>query len=263
LDDTTPLPLINAKHLDLLINYVRTTYATTTQRLDCLLPNGEITYDLLWALFKPNSLVYTTCNGTRKPRGVKCNFGEEKETSSGAKYWNIACQYLDFDGEEFGEASINLGIVKFRGVRRINTLEAFPLQYHPDEKRVRADLVKCGRKFVFLIGTHYCHLQGKAFYMEKGEPEPVRILINSRIMVDAAFFRKINPNYFMPKVTSVETVSYNLSDFAYDPLWKPPAQVKSKGVNPAEITEDKLLICSPTISGFSFGDKLWGEILPP
>lgn len=33
-------------------------------------------------------------------------------------------------------------------------------------------------------------------------------------------------------------------------------------LNPEEMTEEELLLCSPTVLGFSFGDKLWGE-LPP
>lgn len=31
---------------------------------------------------------------------------------------------------------------------------------------------------------------------------------------------------------------------------------------PEEMTEEELLLCSPTVLGFSFGDKLWGEIKP-
>ena len=29
---------------------------------------------------------------------------------------------------------------------------------------------------------------------------------------------------------------------------------------PEEMTEEQLLLCSPTVLGFSFGDKLWGEL---
>jgi hypothetical protein len=32
-----------------------------------------------------------------------------------------------------------------------------------------------------------------AFYMKKGRP--VKLFVNSRIMVDAAYFREANPNY--------------------------------------------------------------------
>ena len=54
------------KHLDLLVDFIKTTYKFTAQRLHSLLESGEITYDLLWALFKPNSTIYSTCFGTEK-----------------------------------------------------------------------------------------------------------------------------------------------------------------------------------------------------
>ena len=36
-------------------------------------------------------------------------------------------------------------------------------------------------------------------------------------------------------------------------------QVKSTGKDPTEIDEDDLILCSPTVPGFNYGDKLWGE----
>jgi len=46
------------------------------------------------------------------------------------------------------------------------------------------------------------------------------------------------------------------------PGYPPPYRVvKSDGVEPAEITKDDLLICCPTVLGFSFGEKQWGESL--
>ena len=181
------------KHLDLLVDFIKTTYQSTAQRLLSLLENDEITYDLLWALFTPNSMAYTTCLGTGKPRYVIYDDREEKETSNGLKYYKMECRYLDYDGQVFGEASINLAIVKFRGKKRISTLNAFPLRYHPDEQGMKDQLVECGRKFVSMLGAHHRHCRGSAFYME--DREPVKVSVDSRVMLDAAFFRKMNPNY--------------------------------------------------------------------
>jgi len=120
-------PADYAEHLELLIDYIKTEYRATTQHLASLLQSGQITYNLLWALFKSNSSVYTTCSGTGRPRCVKFNFGEEKETIEGEKYFNLDCCYLDFDGERLGEADIKLKIPKFHGTKHINALQAFPL----------------------------------------------------------------------------------------------------------------------------------------
>ena len=55
------------KHLDLLVDYIRAAYISTSYHLASLLKNREITYDLLWALFKPNTEIYTTVLDAEKP----------------------------------------------------------------------------------------------------------------------------------------------------------------------------------------------------
>ncbi|KAK3169608.1 hypothetical protein OEA41_008992 [Lepraria neglecta] len=177
------------KHLDLLVDFIKTTYQSTAQRLLSLLENNEITYDLLWALFTPNSMAYTTCLGTGKPRCVIYDDGEEKETNNRLKYYQMECRYLDHDGQVFGEASINLAIVKFRGKKRISTLNAFPLRYHPDEQGMKDQLVECGRKFVSMLGAHHRYCRGSAFYMEDGEP--VKVSVDSRVMLSESTTYKI------------------------------------------------------------------------
>jgi len=111
----------------------------------------------------------------------------------------MGCRYLDFDREVFGEVSTELEIPKFRGAKWISLLEAFPRRYHSDPSRIKADLIQCGRKFVSLIGSHYRQYQDTAFFMHKGQP--AEISIDSRVMIDTAFFQKINPNYSRLKIT--------------------------------------------------------------
>jgi hypothetical protein len=250
----------------LLIDHMKKIYAPTAERLRPLLQHGEITWDLLWALFKPNTSVYTTCFGTKKPRCVTYDSFEEKINKAKKKYFSMDCQFFDFDCKTFGKASIELVIPKFRGPKRINTLPAFPLKYHLDEKQVKFDLVECGRKFVRLIGTHHVHCHGEAFLMYRGEP--ARFSVNSRVMIDADFFWKMNPNYSRPRTDLAGTrPPGNSLSVVYvgGPPSPPPGsreQVKSDGVELDDLTEGDFLVCCPTVLGFSFGDKLWGESRP-
>jgi hypothetical protein len=80
----------STKHLDLLIDCVKTIYIPTSQNLLPLLDHSEITYDLLPLLFKPNTLVYTTCFGTKKPRYVIYDSAKEKENRSAEKYFKYS-----------------------------------------------------------------------------------------------------------------------------------------------------------------------------
>jgi hypothetical protein len=187
-----------AKHLDLLIQHLKATYTDTRTRLLPLLISGEILYELLWALFKPNTFAYTTCPGTKKPRYIKYDFGKERTTSNRVAYFHIRGRYMDFDGKMFGEVPINTGILKFRGSKPINSLDIFPLQYHDNTDQVRAELVKCSRKFGSLNSIGHLQYSGTAFQVVR--EELVATSISSKIMVNAAQFQKINPNYARPRV---------------------------------------------------------------
>ena len=249
------------KHLNLLVDFVKTTYASTTKRLTALLEGKEITYDLLWSLFKPNTVVYTTCYGTHKPRCVSYRFGEERTMDDGTDYFHLECYCLDFDGKTFGEATVELGISKFRGTKQIDSLGVFPLEYHPNRSEVQAYLVECGRKFVSLMGVHHRQYRGDAFYIRKGKP--VRVPVNGRIMIDATFFHQANPNYVRPRIS--ESAKNESSDFAKiffssdDDSDNRPDQIKKNGKDPAEMKEDEWILCNPTVPGFSYGNKLWGQ----
>jgi hypothetical protein len=167
------------------------------------------------------------------------------------RYFSIDCRYFDFNSIAFGKTSIELVIPKFRGTQRINTLLAFPLKYHRDKDQIKSDLVNCGRKFVSLRGTHHVHCQGEAFFIHK--EDPVRVSVDSRVIVNADFFWKINPNYSRPRANLARSQNSNISSGLPPSPSKP---IQSKDVKPAELTKDGLLICCPTVLDFSFGKKL-------
>jgi hypothetical protein len=246
-----------------LLEFIKKTYQSTTEHLNALLEKREITYDLLWALFKPNAIVYTTCVGTGKPRCVKYNFGEERKQMNGVEYFHIGCHYLDSDGKVFGEVSTALGIEKFRGTMRINSLGAFPLLYHQKEEHTRAYLDKCGRKFLKLMKVHHCRYQGMAFYIKKNRP--VKLFVNSRIIVDAAYFQEANPNYAKASIDESNKKSSSIDGWMIfgdkDDSKKSSDSVKSNGMKPSDVKGDDLLTCSPTVLGFSLGIKMWGKRL--
>ena len=120
----------HAEHLLLLINHLKHVYASTLQCLESMLQHGYIIYDLLWALFKPGCHVYTICIGIKELRCAVFDTGEEM-TQNDEMWLNLECRFLDYNGFKFGEAGIFLRVAKFRGLKPIESLKAFPLCYHP------------------------------------------------------------------------------------------------------------------------------------
>ncbi|RMZ82515.1 hypothetical protein DV737_g1970, partial [Chaetothyriales sp. CBS 132003] len=185
---------IKAQHLRVLVNYLEKDYAETKRTLQPMLENGLITFDLLWALFKPNLVAYTTTYGDQDhPRAFKVDAATKQHHFMKGTWYEIEGKYLEYDGKSFGMGSMSVQISSFQGVRRISSLECFPLQFHKEAQRIKSELIERGKKFVAMEGVHYKYHKGMAF--TKRKRQIVKINIDGRIMCDAAIHRRINPNY--------------------------------------------------------------------
>ncbi|KAF3484281.1 uncharacterized protein GIQ15_03605 [Arthroderma uncinatum] len=252
----------HGRHLAILVAHVEGAYASISKRLAPLLSIGEITYDLLWAIFKPGSFVYGTCSGTEKPRCVVFDTAQNEEYN-GLEYFCLVTHYLDFDGKEFGLATIRLRIPRFTGLRLIRSLPAFPLAYHPRKDNVRQSLLECGRKFYQLAGIHTRQYHGRAFFVENGEI--VKVNVNGRVVIDAAFFQSMNPNYPRPwiDVRDSYTLANNGARDTDSNLVRlgqcQNENLKQSDVRLSNIKDDALLTSCPTVLGFSLNDKRFLE----
>jgi len=94
---------IKRKHLRVLIKYLDTDYAETKKTLYPMLESGLITYELLWALWRPNTLAYTTTYGAvDEPRAFKIEMATEKKSVQRGKWYEIEGRYLEYDGKAWG-----------------------------------------------------------------------------------------------------------------------------------------------------------------
>lgn len=250
----------HVKNLRLLIDHLKNMYAATSQRLDSMLQHGHITYDLLWALFKPGCHVYTTCVGTKEPRCVIFDAGEEI-TLNGKTWFNLECRFLDYDGVKFGDAGVFLRVPKFRGSKPIATLDAYPLRHHPSHEQVRKDLVERGQKFRDLAGSHIKHCEGSAFFMNKGKA--IKVNINSQVGVDAAFFYEMQPNYSRPSLRDGAIKDkggitfFDGSAMLMENREREKEKMQGDGVDAQKLSESDLLTACPTVCCFSFKEKMF------
>lgn len=184
-----------AAHLKVLIKYLDTDYAETKKTLYPLLEANTITFDLLWALYKPNTIAYTpTYGNTDEPRAFKIEYAIKESSFMKGHWYSVEGRYLEYDGKDFGFGTMSAEVESFKGARKITSLACYPLQYHRDSEALRQRLVERGKRFVALRGMNYRFHKGMAFYKKK-RLSVAKVNIESRIMIDPAIHRRINPNY--------------------------------------------------------------------
>ncbi|KAH0841050.1 putative AAA family ATPase [Fonsecaea pedrosoi] len=299
-----------AKHLRVMVKYLDKDFAETKKNLYPMLDNGMITFDLLWALYKPNAIVYTSTYGDQEePRAFKIDFTTKESHFMRGSWYIVEGRYLEYDGKNFGMGTTHAEISSFQGVRKITSLDCYPLQYHKHAEKMRTQLIDRGKHFVALQGMNYRHHRGMAY--TKRKKQVLKINIDGRVMVDPAIHRRINPNYpasvIKPKddpdggmlddtdesygfdsgsdmeannqttpsdetIQVQETKRYKVvrtpngenvivevnskEDIDWSQNTEPLGDDK---LSTHEFTEEELLIASPVVLGFAFGEKLWLE----
>ncbi|KAI5785369.1 P-loop containing nucleoside triphosphate hydrolase protein [Pyronema domesticum] len=279
-------------HLDVLINYLLEDYAPITKVLYPLLEEDRITFDHLWAVFRPGTIIHTLCPGTNEPMCLKLDWGSSKNDFKKGTWFQLDCSYIDYDGKAFGEAKATVKIPEFVGVKRIDALPAFPLARHPEVEAMREKLISRGRKFGTYSGAHYKYYEGMAYF--RTQEGITKVNVRSRIMVDSLTFRKMNPgcgvrvsnpedsdsdedfgtpsnstspwksapaeaNHMDSIIGSAPSLSYKVTSFGIQLVRSDAKKERKTGVSldPKDMTVEQLLICSPTIPGFSLGDKIY------
>jgi len=119
--------------------------------LKSLSQHGEITYNLVWALFSPNSLVYTQANTLQAQQVFYFRDGKYQQLSTGENYFELTGRIINHDGIDFGYGDMYIKIQEFAGAKKVQSLTAYPLAAHTNEKLVREQLIERGRRFAQLV----------------------------------------------------------------------------------------------------------------
>jgi hypothetical protein len=135
----------------------------TLRDLEQLLHQKQITFELLWALFTPNCLVYNHHVWTAQDRVLLSRYvayGRSQKT--GKRYLNITCDIIHDDGESFGFAREDIEIQEFHGARSILDLVIYPLKCREDKEAVYAQAVKQGKTLAQMKMHSYNEVDGQA-----------------------------------------------------------------------------------------------------
>lgn len=177
-----------------LVKYIDDDYADTKKTLYPLLEAGNITFDLLWALFTPNDIAITSCYGAwDEPRCFKVDYAMKYQTMTRGEWYCVEGKYMEYDGKGFGFGEFEVDVESFKGPRKITSLSAYPLKYHKDPEGIKKQIIARGQRFVEMEGMQYKFHHGLAFMKKK--KQVLKININGRVMIDPATFRRVNANY--------------------------------------------------------------------
>ncbi|EMD40005.1 hypothetical protein CERSUDRAFT_46125, partial [Gelatoporia subvermispora B] len=212
--------------------YILEDHGQTISEFESLTKQHSVTYDLLWALFEPNVLVYNFHWGTEQPRILLAHTTAYKSPNGGPDYFEIKCDVVTNDGNAFGVSEITLAIQKFSGARKIQELGTFPFQCHRDYALLRQQIIDRGKRLANMVSYSYNQTSGPAIRItSQGGQE--KLNANGRVVIDPVAFRTFKPN----------------CDFNYE---------VHKALLREDLSEDQYLICNPVLYGFSLAAKFWG-----
>ena len=152
--------------IETAVQFVEEDFASTLVDFKKLTTQQEITFDLLWALIVPNTLVYDRHDSTEQDRILLAR-SFDLDCRNGVLYADIECDVITDDGSTFGFARVCLSIPRFAGARKIQELAVYPLDYHRDKYTLRRHAAERGRKFAKMVGPTFREISGQAMRGEK------------------------------------------------------------------------------------------------
>ena len=140
------------EHLELLHSLLKEELKDTIKALEDYIVHGVTTFEHLWTIFQPGSIVYCKFRGTQ---AAFCFYrGQYKDTQCG-KCFELCMEPIGWGGSNFARGTEYMKIFSFAGTRPIKTLNALPLSFHPEKEAIKASLIQRGKKYESLAGCHY------------------------------------------------------------------------------------------------------------
>ncbi|KAK7030336.1 hypothetical protein VNI00_014193 [Paramarasmius palmivorus] len=263
-----------------LLSFLHADYQTTIRLIKQHKAHRETTFDHLYALLVPHSLLVARCSITGQPRVFELMSWTRAMVGNSLNY-QLMCESVDLvDNQVSGTVGVsrvqaNFLIKFFWGTIPVEELDVYPLKYHADPEGVRECVVKRGKKWVDLIGIHHKEFDGIAAF-KKNMCGTLRHVVKGRIMIDRVSFKRFNANYRFP-TPAVQQIAVNSSDPVQSVARRVPSRrrqnlyendsvvknqmsidIDEQSAKP-ELSDEELLLIPTTVYGFSLSDKLWLE----
>jgi hypothetical protein len=255
-------------HLETLCSTLESELASSIREKSDLVKHGVMRFEKLWTLFEPGCLVYRKHDGHDRVYKLK---SAKVEQASSVRVYKLECQYVDFDGTNFGYNKESINIKEFKGTKKIAKFEAFPLEFVDGTEELKTRLAERGAAFEAYKEYRFVAYDGIALgKVQRGEQ---KLNVKSRIIIDAysssRYGNKPSLELFdTPEVAQDIASPSNPEDTDDDcvlldenvgkkqqpaPVGMKPVPIKDASI----LTFEQRLVASATVRGYSLRDKKW------
>ncbi|KAK5165851.1 uncharacterized protein LTR77_008774 [Saxophila tyrrhenica] len=265
-----------AEHAELLQKLLEEEFKDTIDASMDLKSQGVMTYEHLWTLFQPGSLVYSKQQGQdRIFKLMSSRYGQDRNMNP--CFW-LTCQYVDYDGTRFGTQKLNVKIAAYDGTKSINSFQSYPLEYHNSKEDLKAKLIERGGKVESFAGCHYRAYHGVGWRTDSMGNRDSQF-VKGRVVIDTYGWNRFNPNYsiFVQPLHVKETRAVSglgglasgedeyESDYddydddndgmPLDGLFADEEDEETKQKN--KLNDEHKMMCTPLVRGYAFKEKMW------
>ncbi|CAE6527987.1 unnamed protein product [Rhizoctonia solani] len=227
------------QEIKLVYEFIMAEFQKVEEKLGKLTADGMISWKLLWAFLRRGQRLETIHSTTGEKLGFIMTGWDYDTDRNGKPVFEISGRWLQWTGHRYAEQEITRRISEFAGLKKSADLSVRHLSTESFE-----ELMSRGRTYAKFAGIHHLNYTSNIIQGDR------KFRAEGRLMVDVASYRRMNPNadhwdYDDPRHFSSRRARENMAS------------------SRTTITEDDedLILLPPTLHGYSFVAKTWGEIL--
>ena len=173
------------EHTKLILDFLENEYQDVVKvqnDLGACVTSSVITYEHLWLLYAPGTVVFSKENGEYEAFVIESLRGcQRHQPSYNSRFTHstlqITCWSINYDGEIFGRVWSNHYIAPFEGSKEISALDLVPEGYIRDKESIQQSLVERGSQFWTLQGQCFREYTGQVWSSHSNE-DPIRVMVD-------------------------------------------------------------------------------------
>jgi hypothetical protein len=151
------------RHLLFALNYMKQTFASDLRHYKNCMQNqgssGGLDWERLWMAYRPGDVIF--CKDNHETFAGRLLRMTKYETLIWGE-WTLELERIVCAGKKMEYDRCYININKYSGIKQFKDLDAYPLQYHPNQATIRKTFIKRGKRLFSLRGVHQRHYKGHA-----------------------------------------------------------------------------------------------------